>query len=273
MPKAPKKLATLEDFVKLANLFYATIGIQPYRKEEETNTNHTLLAVIFYTGIINMNYVFISEILYVIMSLAKGEHFLEATMTMSYIGFVLVGNIKMYFIYRQKDALTRFVHGLQKIFPKTMELQVEYNICYYLKQCSRITKGFSWLYMILIWTYNLFSMMQYLVFELWLNIREVGQTLPYFMYIPWNWHDNWSYYLLYAIQDFAGYTSAAGQISGDLLLTACATQLVMHYDFVSYKIASYQVKRGSKGIKEEEACSMDLEFLKHIIQYHNNLLE
>ncbi|XP_065354819.1 uncharacterized protein LOC135949246 [Calliphora vicina] len=266
------KLATFEDFVKLANFFYTTVGIQPYVKGEASKGKAVLASVIFYSGVINMNYVLISEILYVVMALVKGENFLEATMTMSYIGFVLVGNFKMFFVYRRKDDLTKFVNGLQQIFPDTAELQVEYNMKHYLKQCSRITLSFSWLYMILIWTYNLFSIIQYVVYELWLNIRQVGQTLPYFMYIPWNWNNHWSYYLLYASQDFAGYTSAAGQISGDLLLTACATQLIMHYDFTSYKLASYQVQRGLKGVEEEKAYSQDMEFLKNIVQYHTNLL-
>ncbi|KAM7361889.1 odorant receptor 85c-like [Cochliomyia hominivorax] len=267
------KLATLDDFVKLANFFYATIGIQPYRKMDHSKDHTFLASFIFYTGVINMNYVFLSEILYVIMALVKGENFLEATMTMSYVGFVLVGNIKIYFVYRQKDALTRFVNGLQNIFPTTRELQTEYNLKEYLRHCSRITISFSLLYMILIWTYNLFSIMQYLVYELWLNIREVGQTLPYYMYIPWNWNNHWSYYLLYAIQDFAGYTSAAGQISGDLLLTACATQMVMHYDYTAHKITNYQVKRGLKDLTVEEGYNLDMEFLRYIIRYHNNLLD
>ncbi|XP_046803951.1 uncharacterized protein LOC111687982 [Lucilia cuprina] len=269
------KLATFDDFMKLANFFYTTVGIQPYNKEDASKDNYNKLmaTVIFYTGVINMNYVLFSEILYVIMALVKGENFVEATMTMSYIGFVLVGSFKMFFVYKSKNDLTKFVNGLQQIFPNTPELQAEYNMPYYLKQCSRITLSFSGLYMILIWTYNLFSVIQYLIYELWLNIREVGQTLPYYMYIPWDWNNHWSYYLLYASQDFAGYTSAAGQISGDLMLTAFATQLIMHYDYTSYKIASYEVKRSLKGINEDKGYAQDMEFLRKMIQYHTNLLD
>ncbi|TMW51414.1 hypothetical protein DOY81_003538 [Sarcophaga bullata] len=271
-PTNRMKLTTFEDFVKLANFFYATIGIQPYRKVDDEKDNMILKSVIFYSGLLNMNYVLFSEMLYVILALKNSEHFLEATMTMSYIGFVLVGNFKMLFIYRRKEALTKYISGLENIFPKTEKLQREYNMPHYLQQCSRITMGFSWLYMILIWTYNLFSIIQYLVYDLWLHIREVGQTLPYFMYVPWEWENNWTYYLLYALQDFAGYTSAAGQISSDLLLTACATQMVMHYDYTAYKLAAYESLRDSPGIKEEEAYAKDMQFLKKMIQYHDNLL-
>lgn len=266
------KLVTFEDFVKLANFFYATIGIQPYRKLNAQTDNTLLKSVIFYSGVINMNFVLFCEILYVILAMKNNEHFLEATMTLSYIGFVLVGNSKMLFIYLRKEALTKYINGLEAIFPKTKELQMEYNMPSYLKQCSRISTSFSLMYMILIWTYNLFSIVQYLVYDLWWQIREVGQTLPYFMYIPWNWNNHWSYYLLYALQDFAGYTSAAGQIASDLLLTACATQMIMHYDYTARKFAGYEILKDKPGLNEEEACSKDLEFLKQIIQYHDNLL-
>lgn len=255
------KPATFNDFVKLANFFYITIGLEPYRKEESSQIRAVCIGLIFYAGIINLNCMLMGEIVFVIMALVKQENFREATMTMSYIGFVVVSNSKMMFIYRRKEALTKFVQGLQQIFPKSLSLQREYKLTHYLSLSSRITMSFSILYMVLIWTYNLFSIVQHL------TRQHEQQTLPYTMFTPWNWHNHWSYYLLYFLQNVAGYTSAAGQISSDLLLTACTIQVIMHYDFISRQLASYQVK--GKGRAE---FLQDLEFLRAVVKYHNNLL-
>lgn len=267
------KAAIFSDFVKYANFFYATIGVQPYEDLWAKKGKRMLSLLIFLVGIINMNLMLLSEIVFVIMAVVNGNNFLEATMTMSYIGFVLVGNCKMLFIWLQKAALTRFVNGLKKIFPKDLQAQHNYNLSKYLKECSRITLSFSLLYMILIWTYNLFSIVQYIIYDYWLEVQEVEQTLPYLMYIPWDWHNHWSYYAVYAAQDLAGYTSAAGQIASDLFLVACATQLIMHFDYVASTIAGYQSREGATGMSTAVAKEQDMKFMRNITRYHAYLLE
>lgn len=268
------KPAKFQDFVKYANFFYNTIGVEPYdegkklKHKEKPKLKIFMSNLIFLVGIINMNLMLLSEIIFVVMALVNGNNFVEATMTMSYIGFVLVGNCKMLFVWLQKSALTKFVNGLKRIFPQDKDLQQSYNLQKYLKQCSRITLSFSMLYMILIWTYNLFSIVQYIIYDKWLGMKEVEQTLPYFMYIPWNWHDNWSYYVVYAAQDLAGYTSAAGQIASDLFLVACTTQLIMHFDYICQRITEYQSSCNHKDFGKK-----DMIFLNDIIRYHAYLLK
>ncbi|XP_065354823.1 odorant receptor 85b-like [Calliphora vicina] len=267
------KAAIFSDFVKYANFFYSTISVQPYEDLGVKQSKSMLSLLVFLVGIINMNLMLLSEIVFVIMAVVNGNNFLEATMTMSYIGFVLVGNCKMLFIWLQKSALTRFVNGLKRIFPKDLQSQHNYNLHKYLKECSLITLSFSLLYMILIWTYNLFSIVQFVIYDYWLGVQEVEQTLPYLMYIPWDWHNHWSYYVVYAAQDLAGYTSAAGQIASDLFLVACATQLIMHFDYVASTIAGYQSREGERGLNRGVAKEEDIQFLRNIARYHAYLLD
>ncbi|XP_037951221.1 odorant receptor 85b-like [Teleopsis dalmanni] len=257
-------LAKFDDFVRLSNFFYKTVGIKPYEKPDTIKTSSFLQNFVFYAGTLNLVIALMGEFLYVLIAFKNGTNFAEATMTMSYIGFVSVGLFKMLSIWWKKDVLTAFVRELLAIFPNTAQRQEQYKLNSYLRQCTFVTVGFSLLYMILIWTYNLFAMVQYLVYERWLQLRFVGRMLPYYLYIPWNYEDNWSYYLLYAALNFAGYTSASGQIAADLLLCATATQVLMHYDFISNCIEQHKINTKNSG--------KDMLFLKDIIAYHEKLL-
>ncbi|XP_013107336.1 odorant receptor 85b [Stomoxys calcitrans] len=288
MAKSKRKLAKFDDFLKLSNFFYTSVGVRPYEKPGFIQGTSLLSSFIFYFGVINMNCMLVCEIIYVLRAFATGENILQAIMTMSYIGFVLVGDFKMLYVWSQKSALTIFVQRLMKMFPLDLELQKEYRMQYYLSQCTTVTVGFSMLYMILIWTYNLFAITQYFIYDKWLQTRVVGQELPYTMFYVWDWRDNWSYYLMYFLQDVAGYTSAAGQISSDLMLCAFATQLVMHYDYVSKTMTNYVVKLGSEDVEnmdkkinrnlnaiaivQAKAQAEDMQFLQEMIRYHENLL-
>ncbi|KAH8356662.1 hypothetical protein KR200_004841 [Drosophila serrata] len=106
--------------------------------------------------------------------------------------------------------------------------------------------------------------MEFLIYEKWLKVRVVGKTLPYLMYIPWKWEDNWSYYLILFSQNLAGCTGAAGHISTDLLLVAVVTQLVMHFDNISNTMENYRLSGN---------WQKDSRFLRDIVQYHERILK
>ncbi|TMW51390.1 hypothetical protein DOY81_003514 [Sarcophaga bullata] len=261
-----------EDFFKLANFFYLTTGMVIYHSEKFSRAKIMAGNVIFYVGIINMNYVLCLEIVYVALAINNRNKFLEATMTLSYIGFVVVGNFKMLFVWRKKRELAMFLKQLQHIYPSNRKQQEGYKLHEYLRQCTRITVAFSLIYMIAIWTYNLFTVTQFLIYEKLLGIRKIEKVLPYFMYIPWDWSQHWSYYVLYVSQDFAGYTSAAGQISGDLLLSSCATQLIMHFNYLARSLESYKTKYQQMNINKQKEYEKDFQFLRTMIKYHTYLL-
>ncbi|KAM8705876.1 hypothetical protein ACLKA7_010211 [Drosophila subpalustris] len=256
-------LAKMDSFLKYANFFYKVVGIEPYTKVSRPSVSSIWNSIVFWATIINLNVLMFAEVVYVFMAFALGKNIVEAIMVMSYIGFIFVGMSKMAFVWWKKTALNGIMQELEEIFPRSKDDQSAYQLDRYLESCSRLSFNFSLLYSVLIWTYNLFNIAEYLVYELWLQTRVVDLTLPYMMYIPWNYAGNWSYYVLLVAQIFAGLTSAAGQVSSDLLLCAVATLIIMHFDFLSRTIESKQLSGD---------WSKDSKFLSDMVQYHERLL-
>lgn len=272
-----------EVFLRIPSFFYRSVGIDLWNTDGGPLQN-----AVFYFAFINVNVWLFSELLFAVLMVSK--NFIQATMTLSYAGFVLVGSIKIYYMWRKKAEMTRFLQLMNTIFPRTEPQQKIMNLRSRLRQCTIVMSAFAMIFMILIWTYNLYPYMQRQIYDCWLQVRSVNQALPYESYIPWNWHGHWSFYLFYALQSIGGYHSAAGQIASDLLLCAMATQLIMHYEYVAQKFTEYQPQVGAdRGPKGEPtvgkgssassfaamgsvAYSNDMKFLRDIIAYHANVL-
>ncbi|EDV49917.1 uncharacterized protein Dere_GG17446 [Drosophila erecta] len=252
----------MEKLMNYASFFYTVVGIRPYTDGEESKMDRLRYRIVFWSNVINVCFVGLCESIYV-YSAFKDNQILEAVTVMSYIGFIIVGMSKMFFIRWKKSAITELINELKDIYPRGSIQAERYNLPMYLGTCSRISLTYSLLYSVLIWTFNLFCIMEYWVYDKWLSIREVGKQLPYLMYIPWQWQDSWSYYPLLFSQNFAGCTSAAGQISTDLLLCAVASQLVMHFDFLSTSMERHEVSGDWK---------TDSRFLVDIVKYHERIL-
>ncbi|XP_016959991.1 odorant receptor 85b [Drosophila biarmipes] len=252
----------MEKLMKYASFFYTGVGIQPYAKRGGSQKDRIRNRIVFWSNVINLTIVGTCESIYV-YSAYKEEKFLEAVTVMSYIGFIIVGMSKMFFIRWKKTAITQMMEEFGDIFPRGKVDEERYNLAKYLRSCSRISLTYSTLYSVLIWTFNLFCIMEYWVYEKWLNIRVVGKTLPYLMYIPWNYENSWSYYPLLFSQNFAGYTAAAGQISTDLLLCAVATQVIMHFDYLSNTMEHHKLS----GDWQE-----DSKFMAKAVMFHERIL-
>ncbi|EDW96524.1 odorant receptor 85c [Drosophila yakuba] len=249
-------------FMKYAVLFYTSVGIEPYTSDSRPKKVSLWSNLLFWANVINLSVIVFGEVLYLGVAYSDGK-FIDAVTVMSYIGFVIVGMSKMFFIWWKKTDLSNLVKELEHIYPTgTAEVEV-YRLDSYLRSCSRISITYALLYSVLIWTFNLFSIMQFLVYEKWLKIRVVGQTLPYLMYLPWNVQNNWTYYVLLFCQNFAGHTSASGQISTDLLLCALATQVVMHFDYLAKVVERQELN---------EDWNENSRFLVKTVQYHQRIL-
>ncbi|EDW80538.2 uncharacterized protein Dwil_GK11513 [Drosophila willistoni] len=251
----------MDNFLKYANFFYKAVGIEPYARRTQSSGDALRKSIVYWANVINLSVIVFGEVVYVGIAFASNRP-VEAIMVMSYIGFVAVGMSKMIIVWLKKPDLSKIMDELHELYPRGEVKQREYKLERYLRSCSRISLTFSTLYSVLIWTYNLFSIMQFLIYELWLQSRVVGQTLPYLMYTPWNWEGNWTYYVMLFCQNFAGYTSAAGQISTDLLLVAVATQVVMHFDYLARSIEGHELAGN---------WETDSRFLSDSVQYHERL--
>nr|CBW30704.1 odorant receptor [Drosophila pseudoobscura pseudoobscura]CBW30705.1 odorant receptor [Drosophila pseudoobscura pseudoobscura]CBW30706.1 odorant receptor [Drosophila pseudoobscura pseudoobscura] len=259
----------IEDFMKLPIYFYRTIGLNPYELTGTNNKPGIGFHILFLLHMINANMVLALEIFFVYVSFRNNENFIESCMVMSYIGFVIVGDLKIGAVLLQKQKLTNLVRQMESVFPPARQKeQEEYDVRRYLRRCLRYTKGFGGLYMTLVITYNLFAICQYSIQKWILHSPHAKQSVPYVPLTPWTWQDNWKFYPTYLSQSMAGYTATCGHISADLMIFAVAIQVIMHFDRLAKSLTEFTVRAQS----EEDGAEKDLKKLQELIAYHNKIL-
>lgn len=259
-----KKPVKLIAFLFQSDILAKSIGLIPYDDETKPSKYPNLMKTIFIVQITNMTFVLLSETMFVIMSVIHGEHFVEATMNLSYIGFVFVGGIKIFSVLQKKPLLTILMREIREIYPNDLAKQDVFEITRYVWRFNWISFGFVFIHEILIWSYNLYTAVSYLIYEYWLQLRFVPRNLPYYCWVPWQWEGHWSYYVLYASQDLAGHTCMSGQLANDLMLCVVATQIILHYRYLAKRLREYQ---------PNENYEYNKQFLKECIQYHQRILK
>ncbi|XP_013111655.2 putative odorant receptor 85d [Stomoxys calcitrans] len=263
MSKANQQPISLNKFLLQADILAKSIGLIPYSEGPASPWYELLMRVVFIINMVNMNFVLVSEIMFVLIAMKNGNNFVEATMNLSYIGFVFVGEIKIASVLRKKQLLSVLMQEIRHIYPKEVEMQKTYRVREYVYRFNLISLGFVVVHEILIWFYNLYIAVSYLIYERWLGWHQVPLGLPYFCWVPWEWRGHWSYYVMYVSQNLAGHTCMSGQLANDLLLCVVATQIIMHFEYLAERLKEYQ----PKGAYQE-----DLQFLARSIKYHQAIL-
>ncbi|XP_034663430.1 odorant receptor 67a [Drosophila subobscura] len=266
----PKRKAYIvfEDFMQLPVYFYHTIGLSPYEMRGSKKPGIGF-HILFLIHMVNANFVLAMEITFVVVSFRHNENFIESCMVMSYIGFVIVGELKIVTVLLQRQKLTNLVRQMESVFPAARQKeQEEYDVKRYLQRCLRYTKGFGGLYVILILTYNVFAIFTYLLQKWILHSPHAKQSLPYTPIAPWEWRDNWTYYPTYFSQTLAGMTVTWGHIAADLMIFAVAIQVIMHFDHLTKSLTEFTVRAQS----EVNGADKDLKELQALIGYHNKIL-
>ncbi|EDV91317.1 putative odorant receptor 85d [Drosophila grimshawi] len=272
IPKVRKSTRTreiipLERFFRYVNFFYLSIGMVAYDSKlnsDRCSWQRILLRCFFIFQMVNLNAALISELIYVFLALSRSNNFLEATMNLSFIGFVIVGDVKIRLIQQQRKRITRIVHQLDALHPLSIEQQADYKTAKYLSDYSRISKFYFIVHLILIWSYNLYWAIYYLICDFWLGIRRFERMLPYYCWVPWDWKRNWIYQFMYVSQNLGGQACLSGQLAADLFMCALATLLIMHFTHLAT-----QIEHHVAGILSAEE---DMDFLSTSIIYHQQLL-
>ncbi|XP_030376284.1 odorant receptor 85c-like [Scaptodrosophila lebanonensis] len=260
-----ESVVIFKDFMRLALFFYKTIGIDPCEPNDISGAVKFWHYFNFLLNLGNLNFGIICEIVYVVRAFKNNEHFIEAIMMLSCMGYSLVGECKMISGWRQKTKLSELVQQLENMFPsQQQEHQRHYKVHRYLRLCRLVTRGFSGMYVLLIATYSLGGIIIY--FVLWPNGER---TLPYTPYAPWDWHDNWTFYPLYVSQAIAGFTATSGHISSDVMIYAVLTQVIMHFDYLATSFESYTIQ----AVDLKDRHSKNMQELQAKIIYHNKLLD
>ncbi|KAL7728634.1 hypothetical protein ACLKA6_012625 [Drosophila palustris] len=261
------KTISLDKFFRYVNIFYLSIGMVAYESEERNNNNNwtrNLLNCYFFCLVLNLNFVLLSELIYVALAFAKANNFLEATMNLCFIGYVVIGVIKIRHIWYQRTQLTRVVAQLQQLHPAEERQQAEYKMDEYLRGYRFISIFYSSMQMVLVWSYNLYWAAYYLIYDFWLGIRTFKRMLPYYCWTPWDWSSNWSYYVMYISQNLAGQTCVSGQLAADMFMCALVTLLIMHFKRLGTRFEQH--------VAGQLPPEQDLDFLQKGIIYHQRLL-
>lgn len=262
----PQAIILLEEFFSYVNTFYLSIGMVAYelRQSSHSQCSSILLRMYFICHMLNMMAVLLSELIYVFIAFISGNNFLEATMNLSFIGFVVLGGIKIRLVWRQKDHITRVVAQLDQLHPHAANQQMQYEVPQYLQGYKRVSIFYFGVHLVLIWSYNLYWAVYYVIYDYWLGIRDFKRTLPYYCWTPWDWQTNWSYYIMYISQNLAGQACLSGQLAADMFMCALVTLLVMHLRRLAIELEQHVA-----GLLPPQ---QDLNFLRANIVYHQRLL-
>lgn len=255
--------------MSLPVVLYNTLGIHPYDSASSTAISSRWLLAIFLFEVVNLSFVFGLECAFVYISFKNNENFVESCMVMGYIVFVLVGGLKMVTVWLRRDQLNDLMIEMESIFPSTdAESQQQYQVERNLRRGRMFTKGFAGLYLVLIATYDLFVLIQFLVKRFVQEVPGVAMAMPYTSVSPWDLHSPLGFCLMYFLQAMAGYTCTAGHASSDILIFAVLTQTVMHYDYLSKQLTELLIQAG----RVRDGYQRDLKVLQQLIAYHNKLL-
>lgn len=269
MKAEPINHITFDDFMSLSVVLYNTLGMHPYDSATSTAISTRWLFGIFLFQVINLNFVFGLECTFVYISFKNSENFVESCMVMGYIVFVIVGELKMVTVWLRRDQLNDLMIEMDRIFPSAdAETQRQYQVERYLRRGRMLTKGFAGLYLLLIVTYNLFVIIQFLVKRYVQELPGASMAMPYTSVSPWSLHNVFGFCLMYSLQSLAGYTCTAGHASSDILIFAVLIQTIMHYDYLSRKLTELLIQAG----RVSDGYQQDLKVLRHLISYHNQLL-
>ncbi|KAL7741919.1 hypothetical protein ACLKA6_012131 [Drosophila palustris] len=269
--KSQEGYVTFDDFMSLPIFFYHTIGVDPYESTGSKSVPSRWLYVIFIMHVINIAFNFGAETTVIVLYYDDMESIVDVCMTICYLGHDIVSLLKIFSVQRQRAKLSALVREMESIFPApNREEQRKYQVDYYLRRCRFFMRGFSGLYLFLVVTYSFYVYIKYLIQHWILESVDAEKAMPYYSVSPWDWHDNWSYYVMYLIQVVAAYMTTTGHISTDILIYAVNMQLVMHFDYLSRELSEFRLNKQSKN--DEKCYVKDLNLLQDLIAYHNKLL-
>ncbi|XP_014093774.3 odorant receptor 85c [Bactrocera oleae] len=271
-------IINFEEFLGLASFFCANIGIKLWGPSDGIRQHFVL-----YLTSINLFLTVFAECIYIIGAIRTD--FIVAIMTLSYVSFIVVAFVKWYYLINYHTERTVFFQRLEALFPHTKSEQETIKLSKYLRLNKLATMSYTITFMVVIWIYNLYTISQRFIYTNLLHVH-IERVLPYQAMYPWDWRDNWTYYVIYVTQSFAAWHSTCAQIAYDLLLCILSMHLIMHYDHISRSLEGYQTKFAevhgvdtcnslpqlARVAVELKAVKEDIKFISNIVAYHNELL-
>jgi len=95
---------TFNDFMSLPIFFYHTIGVNPYESTSSKSVPSRWLYFNFLVHETNMGFNFVMECLFVVLYYRDMESIVEVCMTVCYVGFTLVSQLKTISVWQQNKS-------------------------------------------------------------------------------------------------------------------------------------------------------------------------
>ncbi|XP_053949500.1 putative odorant receptor 85d [Anastrepha ludens] len=281
------KTVSFGAFINRANFWYKANGLATYDdvyddEPAEKSTKKGIAAsrvrlrkLFCFISLLNIHVVLLSEIGFVVATFVENADFLQAATNLCYIGFVVMAVIKTWSNIRQRTHINVLLQKLYKIYPKHAADQLEYDLQRHLDQYKRMSFIFVFIYLCTVWGYNFRPLFHYLISKYWLHQGAWERAIPYYVWVPFEWRDNWLYFPFYVLEVYGSQTSLAGYVANDLLLCATTAQLIIHFRKLANSIEQYKVGGGQSEVQvvQNQQDEKDLRFLSAVVCYHSEALE
>jgi len=228
-------------------------------------TNDAKESVAHLKKLLNLNFGFGTVLAFLYVCYKNSENFAEACMVVAFIGFIIVGEIKILTVWMQRNQLDALIREMEPIFPSsTEEDQHQYKADVYLRRSRRVMKFLTYLFLLLVAIFNLYDIVQFILQRYVLQLPDAKMSLPYCQYAPWSLDTKLGFTAMFTIQAIAGYTCTMGQLASDILIYGVVMQDIMHFDNLSRNLRELKVK--------SDNSTKDLRILQQLVVYHNKLL-
>ncbi|KAM8715864.1 hypothetical protein ACLKA7_002843 [Drosophila subpalustris] len=260
----PNTFVTFEDFMSMPLFFWHTLGVDPYKTVTERSESRWL-DVKLVMQLVNLNFGFGTVLTFLYVCYKNSEHFAEACMVVAFIGFIIVGEIKILTVWKKRNQLDALMREMEPLFPSaTAKDQEQYQADLYLRRSRKVMKFLTYLFLLLVAIYNLYDIAQFILQRYILQLPDVKMSLPYCQYASWSLDTKLGFCAMYAIQAIAGYTCTMGQLASDILIYGVVMQDIMHFDNLSRTLRELS--------STQEDATKNLRTMQQLIIYHNKLL-
>lgn len=265
--KTPNNIVHFNDFISIPLKFLYSIGVIPFHlldanNKYPPNSFRIFPLILFVLSFLNLGLLVIGEMIFFVKTFGNFVNFIEETALVLCIGFILLSFVKVITISWKKDQMSRLMTNLERLFPKTKDIQCDYKIEKYLHQTMLLTRIYSIVQMGMIWCFNFYPMSETIIG--YVRHRTWKVDFPYYIWYPFNPYAPGFFELNYLSQMWAAYVAAAAILAADVLLCGVVIQICMHFDHLKQKIIELKPTKYNRNIEFAR--------LKQYIKTHNEII-
>lgn len=248
--KMPPTRVVHSDLIALSFKIYRFIRWNPIDETPSVCARSYFAFAVFYVVLC-----LIQELIYFVQHVGGKNSFLSLTNLAPCMGFVTLALVKTFTIYFNKESLKQIFKRLDSLCPNyVLVKRTERN----LKTTKMMMKTLTFLYMALIWIFNLMPL--FIIAYYFASDGSYRKQMPYFMWYPFDCLKPVVFEVCYAVVMWGALTCAIGILSTDLMLITIVALICL-----KFSILRCEIRRIIDEVLEREK-------LRKWIQDHNELM-